>query len=218
MNKLNHAGLRVKATKEERAFIGPAKPNLRGKLFCGKCGTPRATGSDCVPCGRIAKAAYKIRHAEKVRAARSIYRKALHASGAEERASRKAAKAALRVSRRRAARSAWKEKNPGVVNASTAKRFAAKLRATPPWANSFFIEEAYHLAALRSRLLGFKWHVDHVVPLRSKLVCGLHVENNLEVIPARTNMVKNNRYWPQMPGSERRARTRKKTEWVALAA
>lgn len=76
---------------------------------------------------------------------------------------------------------------------------AQKLNATPRWANEFFISEAYHLAKLRTKMLGYPWHVDHIVPLKSKFVCGLHVENNLQVIPAVDNFRKHNSYWPDMP-------------------
>lgn len=83
--------------------------------------------------------------------------------------------------------------------AKTQKRNAAKLRATPLWANDFFIKEAYHLAKIRTEITGFNWHVDHLVPLRNKLVCGLHCEYNLQVIPASENISKSNKYWPNMP-------------------
>jgi hypothetical protein len=73
------------------------------------------------------------------------------------------------------------------------------LKATPAWANKFFITEAYHLAKLREKICGGKWHVDHIVPLKSAIVCGLHVENNLRVIPGAENSVKGNRHWPDMP-------------------
>jgi hypothetical protein len=63
-------------------------------------------------------------------------------------------------------------------------------RATPSWANKFFIAEAYHIAKVREKMLGGKWHVDHIVPLRGKNVCGLHVEHNLQVIPAAVNLKK----------------------------
>lgn len=85
------------------------------------------------------------------------------------------------------------------ICAKTRLRQANALRATPPWANKFFISEAYHLAKLRTQKFGFKWHVDHIVPLRSKIVCGLHVEHNLQVIPAIENLRKHNRIWPDMP-------------------
>ena len=94
----------------------------------------------------------------------------------------------------------WKKRKSHMVTACTVRRQAQQLRATPKWANEFFIDEAYHLAALRTKMLGFKWHVDHIVPLRSKVVCGLHVHNNIQVIPAVMNIKKGNRHWPDMPG------------------
>lgn len=80
----------------------------------------------------------------------------------------------------------------------SAKRASVK-QATPKWRNKFFINEIYGLSKLRSKVTGYGWHVDHIVPLLSPLVCGLHVEHNLQVIPARTNIRKRNRFWPDMP-------------------
>lgn len=94
---------------------------------------------------------------------------------------------------------AWDKRNPHKVVAKVVRRKATKLKATPRWSVSFFIEEAYHLASLRSKLTGFKWHVDHIVPLNSKIVCGLHCEDNLAVIPFAENIRKSNKYWPDMP-------------------
>lgn len=93
----------------------------------------------------------------------------------------------------------WQAKNPDKLAANVAKRRSRKLQATPSWANEFFIAEAYRLAKLREQVCGGKWNVDHIVPLRSKLVCGLHVEHNLRVIPALDNRRKSNRHWPDMP-------------------
>ena len=101
--------------------------------------------------------------------------------------------------RRRKACADWKKRNPEYFSAKQAERNALKANATPVWVNSFFIEEAYSLAAMRTKILGFNWHVDHIVPMKSKLVCGLHVENNLQVIPAKHNISKGNRHWPEMP-------------------
>ncbi len=67
-------------------------------------------------------------------------------------------------------------------------------RATPAWADKEMIREAYHLAKLREKMVGGKWHVDHVIPLRGKTVCGLHVENNLQVIPATQNVRKHAKF------------------------
>ena len=68
-----------------------------------------------------------------------------------------------------------------------------------PWEEeftNFVTEEAHHLRGLRDKLLGFKWHVDHVVPLNGEYVSGLHVWNNLAVIPAIENLSKGNRCLP----------------------
>jgi hypothetical protein len=42
-------------------------------------------------------------------------------------------------------------------------------------------------------------HVDHIVPLVSKFVCGLHCEANLQLLPGPENQRKGNRVWPDMP-------------------
>lgn len=101
--------------------------------------------------------------------------------------------------RRREIANNWRKNNQDKVNAVYARRRAAKLRAVPAWANNFFIQEAYSLARLRTKMLGYPWHVDHIVPLMSPIVCGLHVHDNLRVIPGSINQSKNNRHWPDMP-------------------
>ena len=70
------------------------------------------------------------------------------------------------------------------------------LRQTPPWANQQAIGAVYEEARRRTAETGVEHHVDHVYPLRGKLVSGLHVETNLEVLTALDNRVKNNRYEP----------------------
>jgi hypothetical protein len=76
---------------------------------------------------------------------------------------------------------------------------ANKLRATPKWANKELVLNIYKLAEEQERMTGIKQHVDHIVPLNSKYVCGLHCEANLQILSAQENQVKSNRYWPDMP-------------------
>jgi hypothetical protein len=96
----------------------------------------------------------------------------------------------------------WLTNNKHVHNAIEARRHAQKLKATPVWANGEYdqlvIAEAYELARRRTLMTGVIWHVDHIIPLRSKRVCGLHCASNLRVITKSENCSKQNRYWPDM--------------------
>lgn len=90
----------------------------------------------------------------------------------------------------------YQKNNMGIINAAIARRKAALLQRTPSWLSEddlWIIKQAYELSALRTRTLGFKWHVDHIYPLQGKNVSGLHVPLNLRVIPWRDNLKKGNR-------------------------
>jgi len=89
----------------------------------------------------------------------------------------------------------WGRNNPDKVLANTRKRQTSKINAVPKWYGEFdsFVNiEAIKLAKLREKATGFKWHVDHMIPLQSKVACGLHCASNLQVIPERLNCVKRN--------------------------
>jgi hypothetical protein len=91
----------------------------------------------------------------------------------------------------------WNVKNKPKKAALQAKRKAAQLQRTPKWLTDtdlWIIEEAYHLAQLRTNLFNFPWHVDHIIPLQGKNVSGLHVPSNLRVIPGSENVKKSNKY------------------------
>jgi hypothetical protein len=71
--------------------------------------------------------------------------------------------------------------------------------AMPVWADVERINSLYREARRLTRTTGVMHHVDHIVPLNSRLVCGLHVPANLEILRARENRSKGNRRWPDMP-------------------
>jgi hypothetical protein len=90
----------------------------------------------------------------------------------------------------------WVKRNPGKVNATTARRRAKLAQATPPWADHDAIRVVYEMAAAHTDLFGIPYHVDHIVPLAGKNVCGLHVPANLQILPGRDNQRKGNRFEP----------------------
>lgn len=85
------------------------------------------------------------------------------------------------------------------LKAYAASYRALKLKATPAWADKEKIAEFYEAADFLGMVTGEWYHVDHVVPLKSKLVCGLHWEGNLQVLLGSENQAKGNRHWPNMP-------------------
>jgi 5-methylcytosine-specific restriction endonuclease McrA len=93
----------------------------------------------------------------------------------------------------------WRSLNKEKRAAQRVRTRKKLLKQMPRWRNQFFIDEIYSLARLRTKLTRLEWHVDHIVPLRSKIVSGLHVEYNLRVIPKQVNIAKSNRHWPDMP-------------------
>jgi hypothetical protein len=90
----------------------------------------------------------------------------------------------------------WSAANPekarSIDRRRKAKRKAAKLQANPAWADPKKIADIYRKAA------ELEWDVDHIVPLLSSKVCGLHVESNLQILPSNENRRKSNRWWPDM--------------------
>lgn len=93
----------------------------------------------------------------------------------------------------------YAKQNPQVYAARAMMRIAIKKKATPPWSETEKIVTLYEQAAQLRNETGIAWHVDHIVPLNSPTVCGLHVFANLQVITATKNLSKSNTYWPDMP-------------------
>lgn len=83
--------------------------------------------------------------------------------------------------------------NKGLFNANVMERNALKIKATPSWYEKESVIDLYNKAKL------LNMSVDHIVPLRSKLVCGLHCIDNLQLMTLEDNRSKGNRWWPDMP-------------------
>lgn len=91
----------------------------------------------------------------------------------------------------------YKKLNPAKANANKAKRKAAKKLRTPAWLTEIDyerIQNQYKLASILTKLHKEPWHIDHIIPLQGKLVSGLHVPSNLQVLRGSENCSKQNQY------------------------
>ena len=98
----------------------------------------------------------------------------------------------VKISRKRHAAS---PKAKATHCAKMARRNAQKRNAMPPWADPVAIAAIYQEAARVSEATGIPHQVDHVVPITHPLICGLHVEGNLQILTAEANSRKGNK-WP----------------------
>jgi hypothetical protein len=89
----------------------------------------------------------------------------------------------------------WKNRNQLWVRADTKARRRKHRLATPKWLTrrqKKEIRQLYQIAMTMTKTTGEKYVVDHIVPLRSEIVCGLHVPWNLRVITHEENLAKSN--------------------------
>ena len=100
------------------------------------------------------------------------------------------------VEEKRAYRNAWKQANADQVLADNKVRRRKHRSATPPWLTrkqKSEIRQLYQIAITMSKTTGERYVVDHIIPLRSDEVCGLHVPWNLRVITQEENLKKSNK-------------------------
>jgi hypothetical protein len=91
----------------------------------------------------------------------------------------------------------WRSRNKGIINFHTNKRYTVRKQRLPKWLteeNLKQIQVMYTLASSLTKKTGITWHVDHIIPLQGKTVSGLHVPENLQVIPGSLNNKKSNKF------------------------
>lgn len=92
--------------------------------------------------------------------------------------------------------SRYKKENKAKAAAIAMKRYLARKAATPLWANNDAILAIYEESERLGIETGIPREVDHILPITNKLICGLHVENNLRVITGSENARKHNKFTP----------------------
>lgn len=162
----------------KRYFTG--KPCKRGHIA-----ERHVTGGACVECKREAMREWRAKNPERWKALRAKY----EAASAERIAEQKAEWRKKNAAKHYAANLRWIQKHRGKARAQRALRKAHVKLHTPAWADKEAIKFFYEC-----RPAGC--HVDHIIPLRGEAVCGLHVAENLQWLPASENCRKRNRFKP----------------------
>ncbi len=107
------------------------------------------------------------------------------------------ARAAARpAAEKRVTQKTWKVKNVIWVRADTKNRRRRHRQATPLWltrSQKAQMRELYKIAMTMTKITGVQYVVDHIDPLRSEVLCGLHVPWNLQVITQAENLTKSNK-------------------------
>lgn len=176
----------------------------------------RTSNQACTECERVKSAAWKSANPEKRQASNIASKRKQYASlTAEQREAGNEYRRKWReqnrdrvrqyskqwrdknLDRAREAERAWAKENAEKKAAKDARRRASELNATPRWLTNGHhrsIEAIYSAARTLTEKTGIQHEVDHVVPLRGKLVCGLHVPWNLQVISRAANRRKSNKH------------------------
>ena len=138
----------------------------------------RVNDRNCAECDKMHKKIFKVRHPEKYEELKKLgYTRNKEKHLAQKRV--------------------YRQTNKAKVNALAKAYKVRKKNRIPKWVDKdhmWLIKEAYELAQLRTKQFGFSWHVDHIVPIQGELVSGLHVIENLQVIPAIENIKKKNKF------------------------
>jgi hypothetical protein len=179
----------AKATGAKYYFTG--EPCKHGHV------APRKTKGACIEClkvewekGNIARAEYFQQYNQS-----EAGQKAKQGYYERNRETVIARAAARPLEEKRVFQKAWKDRNVLWVRADTKNRRRKHRQASPPWLTrkqKQEMRELYKIAMTMTKTTGEQYVVDHIVPLRSEFVCGLHVPWNLRVITQEENLKKSN--------------------------
>lgn len=176
----------AKAAKKSAIAAGLKRYFTGAPCRYGHLAERQVANGTCVECNRLKSSAYYAANTGLCRSRTGSW----NARNAVKMAGYKRKWSEAYPLKEKAARRRWRGANLGKINALRAGYLASKLTATPSWADHRRITNVYVLAK-RLNLT-----VDHQVPLRGRLVCGLHVHENLQLLTSIENSRKSNRWVP----------------------
>lgn len=91
----------------------------------------------------------------------------------------------------------FRQKFPFKHRAQNTTRHAKRLNRCPAWLTSVHlkeIEQFYMDADYIQNLTKTKMEVDHIIPLQGRIVSGLHVPWNLQILTSTENRTKKNKF------------------------
>ncbi len=91
----------------------------------------------------------------------------------------------------------WAKNNRDKVSMKNLKSRTKRGLRIPPWLDKYdmiVIKNMYDTSADLTKINDIDFEVDHIVPLNGKMVSGLHVPSNLQILPASVNRSKSNKY------------------------
>ena len=100
-------------------------------------------------------------------------------------------------SKANARNSRWQKVHAHIHTVNTRKHQSIKAKRMPHWLSTddiLQIKSMYLFAKIMEECTGEKHHVDHIIPLSSKCVSGLHVPYNLQVLSSKQNLIKGNKH------------------------
>ena len=185
---MEHPKTRAEAKSTGVSFYFTGEPCVRGHVAL------RKTKGACVEC---MKEDWAVDNEKRKSNPKSEAAKAAGKRYYERNREAVIARAAARpTEEKRRARADYKDRNVDVVRADTSVRKRRHREATPKWLTpeqKQAMRQLYIQARKLTELTGERYVVDHIVPLRSHEVCGLHVPWNLRVITQEENLKKSNK-------------------------
>jgi len=189
---MDYPSTREEAKKTGSKYYFTGQPCKHGHIAL------RKTKGSCLDCLKV--------EWEKGNETRAEYFKQYNQSEASQKAKREyyernkeqvIARAAARPpEQRRLHREKYKTQNPELYKALNSVRKRRHKNATPKWitAEQKLAMRALYLKAQElTKIAGQRYVVDHIIPLISESVCGLHVPWNLRVITQEENLKKSNK-------------------------